>query len=394
MDAEAGGGAYTYEQTVLRSILSHASQTNHSFVVFTRARFDLTRLPKLSESVEIICIPAGSLARRAVRAGITLLGSKIPGKLGQRWRTNFLDVYARKHQIEFLIFFGTYHKASDIPYLTVVWDLQHRLQPWFPEVSANGIWDKRENVHTRLLQRSAVLICGTSVLKHDLEQFYCVPSDRIKILPMPTPTFCEESYPDIDGEFLERCGLSSKKYLLYPAAFNAHKNHVNLLYAFKKLICDHQIEMQLALTGNGRNLSYAQELVHKLDLSDFVLFLGFRSKEELKILYKNAFALVFVSFFGPDNLPPLEAFAHECPVIVSDVSGHREQLADAALFVDPRSPSDIAAAVKAIHDDENLRERLIERGRARAIQNTGDDFIEGIFKIMDEFEPIRRCWLA
>jgi glycosyltransferase involved in cell wall biosynthesis len=36
--------------------------------------------------------------------------------------------------------------------------------------------------------------------------------------------------------------------------------------------------------------------------------LGFVSHEELSALYKNAVALVFPSFFGPDNLPPLEAF--------------------------------------------------------------------------------------
>ncbi|MFM6269445.1 MAG: glycosyltransferase, partial [Dolichospermum sp.] len=53
-------------------------------------------------------------------------------------------------------------------------------------------------------------------------------------------------------------------------------------------------------------------------------------------LYINAFSLAFMSFFGPDNLPPLEAMALGCPVIASKVSGSEEQLGNNALLVNPK----------------------------------------------------------
>ena len=114
--------------------------------------------------------------------------------------------------------------------------------------------------------------------------------------------------------------------------------------------------------------------------------------EDLVALYRGAFALAYVTFFGPENLPPLEAFALGCPVIASDVSGAREQLVDAALFVDPRNPAEIAAAIKQLHDDDNLRSSLIDKGRARAERWTATEFVRGVFAALDEFEPVRRCW--
>jgi glycosyltransferase involved in cell wall biosynthesis len=140
------------------------------------------------------------------------------------------------------------------------------------------------------------------------------------------------------------------------------------------------------------NADYVRTFASQLQPSIDVSFLGFVPVEDLVALYRGAFALSYVTFFGPENLPTLEAFALGCPVVASDVSGAREQLGDAALFVDPRNPLEIAAAVKQLHDDESLRRTLIDKGRARAERWTAKDFVRGVFAAFDEFEPVRRCW--
>jgi glycosyltransferase involved in cell wall biosynthesis len=130
----------------------------------------------------------------------------------------------------------------------------------------------------------------------------------------------------------------------------------------------------------------------ELNLSTQVHFLGFVPREDLLSLYHNAFALTYLTFFGPENLPPLEAFALGCPVIASNVSGAQEQLGNAALLVDPKDPNQIALAIKSLHEDISLRYTLIQRGLERAHRWTGKDYVKGVFSILDEFEPIRRCW--
>jgi glycosyltransferase involved in cell wall biosynthesis len=130
----------------------------------------------------------------------------------------------------------------------------------------------------------------------------------------------------------------------------------------------------------------------KWELSSQVHILGYVPQKDMIALYRNALVLTFITFFGPDNLPPLEAFALGCPVIASNVSGAEEQLGDAALLVDPKNPEQIADAIFNVYNSPEQRNILIERGLKRAHQWTGHDFIMNIFEILDEFEPIRRCW--
>jgi glycosyltransferase involved in cell wall biosynthesis len=120
--------------------------------------------------------------------------------------------------------------------------------------------------------------------------------------------------------------------------------------------------------------------------------LGFVTRDDLIELYQKALALTYVSYFGPENLPPLEAFALGCPVIAADVDGAREQMGDAAIFVNPNSSDQIADAIIRLYRDDKLQSDLIAHGRVRATRWTADDFVKGVFKILDEFEPIRRNW--
>jgi glycosyltransferase involved in cell wall biosynthesis len=112
-------------------------------------------------------------------------------------------------------------------------------------------------------------------------------------------------------------------------------------------------------------------------------------------VYGEAICLTFASFFGPDNIPPLEAFALGCPVIGARVSGSEEQLENATLLFDPADSADIARG----NFDGASRCRiagrthqLIRRGMEIASARSPPAYVEQICRILDDFEPIRRCW--
>jgi glycosyltransferase involved in cell wall biosynthesis len=156
---------------------------------------------------------------------------------------------------------------------------------------------------------------------------------------------------------------------------------------------EHRHEFQLVFVGSDKgNQEYVKSFASQFKPSLDVAFLGFVPLDDLIALYRGAFALTYVTFFGPENLPPLEAFALGCPVIASDVPGAREQLGDAALLVEPRQPAAIANAVKTLYDNEALRRELVAKGRARAEAWTAKEFVRGVFNAFDEFEPVRTCW--
>jgi glycosyltransferase involved in cell wall biosynthesis len=285
-----------------------------------------------------------------------------------------------------------YFVETDIPYIFTILDLQHRLQPWFPEVSSGGEWASREMHFEKAIRRASTVIVGTEAGKNEVTAFYRISAERIKLIPHPTPSFALIASKDGLEGVLSKYGIPGG-YLLFPAQFWPHKNHVGLLLAVKLLREKYELRFPVVFVGSDPgNRQHVQEVTEELGLSSQVHFLGFVPQEDIVGLYCNAFALIYPTFFGPENLPPLEAFALGCPVIASNVAGAQEQLGDAALLVDPRKEEQIAMAIKRIYDDPALRQTLLELGLKRARQWTGEDYVRSVLAIIDDFEPVRRCW--
>lgn len=380
------GGGYTIQEDIFRALIDLIDDTHHSFVIFCRRPESFSSF-LTSPRLQAVGFP-GSLGQRVFARAERGLHSL----LENRQRQTRLEQLSKEAGVDFMWFVGAEAVQVDMPYMAIVWDLQHRLQPWFPEVSAGGTWRQRESFYGEYLRRATIIIAGTDAGRQEIERFYQVTSNRIKILPHPTPSFAlSAGKSDVDA-VLKKYELKSS-YVLYPAQFWSHKNHVNLLLAVAALKTEHQIDLPVVFVGSNKgNLEYVQKFAATLKPQIDVSFLGFVPVEDLVALYRGAFALAYVTFFGPENLPPLEAFALGCPVVASDVDGACEQLGDAALLVNPGDPSGIAAALKRLLSDKDLCRTLIDKGRARAERWTAQEFVRGVFNALDEFETVRRCW--
>ena len=220
-----------------------------------------------------------------------------------------------------------------------------------------------------------------------------VGAERILTLAHPTPQLVRDGALDTEGssDALSRHGISTP-YLFYPAQYWPHKNHFGLLRALRALDERSENAFELVCVGSDKGgRDHVERLARELGLTDRVRVLGFVPAADLVALYQGAYALVYLSFFGPENLPPLEAFALGCPVVAADVPGAREQLGDAALLVPPTAPEQVAEAILSLGEPE-LRARLVQAGRGRAEEASGERYVAGVLSFLDEFEPIRRCW--
>jgi len=304
-----------------------------------------------------------------------------------------IEQFILESDIDVMWFLSQTNAPVSVPYFTTVWDLQHRRQPFFPEVSTTGwTWDARERAFRSKLPRASRIITGTQAGKDEIIAFYGVCPQNVIVVPMPI------AEADLSGDSDSRIDVSAKyglksQYLFYPAQFWPHKNHVNLLLALDLLKRNAGVELDLVLTGSDKgNLNHVCETVAALRLTSQVNNLGFVPKADLHWLYREANSLVFPSFFGPDNIPPLEAFAIGCPVMAARVPGSEEQLGSAALLFDPADPADIARAILTVHGDRRLRAELIKRGREVASARSPRAYVEQICCVLDDFTAIRRCW--
>jgi glycosyltransferase involved in cell wall biosynthesis len=102
--------------------------------------------------------------------------------------------------------------------------------------------------------------------------------------------------------------------------------------------------------------------------------LGYVAEEDISGLYAAAQALIMPTFFGPTDIPVLEAWALGGPVLSADVRGIRGQAGDAAVLVNPRSVHGGADGMHRLWTDEALRVTLAQRSRNRLALYTPADF--------------------
>ena len=67
------------------------------------------------------------------------------------------------------------------------------------------------------------------------------------------------------------------------------------------------------------------------------------------------------SYFGPTNIPPLEALLLGVPVIAS--KQHTEQLGDAAVLFDPDDADELVGAIESLSSPAT-RKKVAARGRS------------------------------
>lgn len=97
-----------------------------------------------------------------------------------------------------------------------------------------------------------------------------------------------------------------------------------------------------------------------------VTWLGRLSDAELAALLQDCLCLAFPSFTEGFGLPPLEAMATGCPVVVSDRASLPEICAGAALYASPDDADAWFDGFMRLRDMPGVREAMIGRGRARA----------------------------
>lgn len=280
-----------------------------------------------------------------------------------------------------------------IPYVMAIHDLQHRLQPEFPEVSANGEWEAREYLFRNGARYATLLLADSEIGKEDILNYYGsygVTADRVKVLPYLPASYLTANVAEDELQRVRTIYNLPERYLFYPAQFWPHKNHARIVQALSLLKERCRMKMPIVFCGSHsgaiRQESFEQllSLSSKLGLEKEIHYLDYVPDEDMSGLYAAAVALVMPTFFGPTNIPVLEAWAFGCPVLTSDIRGIREQVESAALLVNPSSVEAIAEGIYQLCTDESLRTVLVKRAHVRLATYTPDDHQRRLIEIVKE----------
>lgn len=179
----------------------------------------------------------------------------------------------------------------------------------------------------------------------------------------------EEPQEDVARAVKSIFGLDWGGYFLFFGAIEPKKNLARLIEAYLSLGTD----TPLVIVGQ-RSFGSRQELrlLRRDELNPLVAQfknvrrIDYLPRSLLLRLVRGAKAVTFPSIYEGFGLPVLEAMALGTPVLTSNLSSLPEVAGEAALLVDPYSPAAIAAGLRALDSDADLRARLSAAGRARA----------------------------
>jgi glycosyltransferase involved in cell wall biosynthesis len=258
-------------------------------------------------------------------------------------------------------------RSLPCPYVMTVHDvLEHMYR-------ARGHSDLRRSLHfqmtRRVLKGAARIFAVSQFTKSEIQQLFGIPPERVQVVYNAIDErFLRGHATEADRQLIAERYLVTYPFLLYAGAISPHKNLVRIIEAFSALKTElekDQKYLDLKLIIIGDDLSGHPDLrrtVIKSGVQNDVRFLGFVPIEVLRIFYDAAKIFVFPSLYEGFGLPPLEAMAHGTPVVTSNTSSLPEVTGSGAVLVNPENVFEIMRALHRVLLDQELRERLKQRG--------------------------------
>ena len=128
------------------------------------------------------------------------------------------------------------------------------------------------------------------------------------------------------------------------------------------------VDVKVSVVGiQGPDDGYRTKLVQGLGIGDRVTFTGHVGADELARLYSSAEIAVTASLYEGFGLPAAEAMACGTPVIATRAGALPEIVGEhgTGILVPPADPPALAAAIKRLLADRQLRQRMGDAARKR-----------------------------
>ncbi len=276
-------------------------------------------------------------------------------------------------------------------YIFSIWDLAHLEHPEFAEVSLFGEFERREYMYTAATRRAVAVIADSRPGARLIAEAYRIPEERVYSAPfLMSPTIGKFQGNEQDAIAVRRKYELKVPYIFYPAQFWEHKNHCYILSALRVMLDQYGWAPQAVFCGADKGaFSGVMECAADLNLSDLVKYCGFVPDGDIPYLYKGALALVMPTYFGPSNLPPMEAVCLGTPVCYSDFPAFREAMGDSVVYVDLERPAALAEAIDAIHRGKSL---IQEQGAATykaKLEGAEDTYLATLQEIIRRYQKKR-----
>jgi glycosyltransferase involved in cell wall biosynthesis len=222
---------------------------------------------------------------------------------------------------------------------------------------AKNFWEK--------IRRADRIIVISDFIRNEAIQRFGFSPDKLTTIPLGVDREIYRIYDPQDLRSTREKYRLPENFILFVGSIEPRKNLERLLLAYQGLEESARSEVKLVLAGfKGWENERIVSLIRKMR-SD-VFYLGYLPEGDLGKIYNLARLLVYPSLYEGFGLPPLEAMACGCPVVVSNAASLPEVCGEAAVYAEPEDPDSIREEIVQILRDDRLRNALVEKGIVRA----------------------------
>ncbi len=220
-------------------------------------------------------------------------------------------------------------------------------------------WHSFLRMQKKVVRQLENLVTVSEASRFDIATDFSVPEDKLKIVHNGIDTEVFRPLPDIPREPYTVMATASADAPL--------KGLDYLIHAIAQLRNEIP-DLKLNVLGKLKEDGDTAKLIKRLNISDRITFHSGLTSEEVAELYARATCAVVPSVYEGFGLPAGEAMACGVPIISTDGGALPEVVGDAGITVPTRDAGAIASSIRVMMDDEDLRERLAERGRKRILE--------------------------
>jgi glycosyltransferase involved in cell wall biosynthesis len=240
--------------------------------------------------------------------------------------------------------------SSRAPFIFTIHDLIHL------RVAEESSFAKRlyyEQIVRPALKKAFKVFTGSNFSKQEIADWSGIAAEKIVVVGHGVSAGFVPNGP---------IHIEDRPYLLYIGNRRPHKNLPRLLNAFRFATLARDVVLLCSGLPDPAISRWMQDA--GLDQSA-VRFTGNIPEALISDYYRGALAVLMPSLHEGFGLPALEAMACGTPVLVSNSTSLPEVVGDAGLLVDPLDVAAIADGIGRLVHDEDLRDRLKERGLNR-----------------------------
>ena len=224
----------------------------------------------------------------------------------------------------------------------------------------------------KFLARAQKIITVSEFVKDDLKAVYNTKEEKVFV----ANNAAREVFKPLEPSAAERVRetyAGGKPYMLYVGAIHPRKNVSLILQGFEHMKSKYPSDLKLVLLGRmAWQTDDFERKIKESPVSKDIVLPGYCTSETLVEITAAAKAMIYVSKSEGFGIPLLEAMRCDVPLVISDQTSLPEVAGDAALVVGINDYEDLGEKMHALNTSEELRERLINKGRNRVSYYTWD----------------------